>query len=73
MDKTLYDEHYGKNSGLLLCNNSYKVVFQHALFDYDQPIGVSDYQYSKTIPENLKSALPSVEEIEEELSRIMDM
>ena len=35
MDKTLYDEHYGKNSGLLLCNNSYKVVFQHALFDYD--------------------------------------
>jgi len=48
-------------------------VFQHTLFDYDQPIGVSDYQYSKTILENLKSALPSVEEIEEELSRIMDI
>ncbi|EID32662.1 hypothetical protein HMPREF9969_0827 [Prevotella sp. oral taxon 306 str. F0472] len=58
---------------MLLCNDSYKVVFQHTLFDYDQPIGVSDYQYSKTILENLKSALPSVEEIEEELSRIMDI
>ena len=48
-------------------------MFQHALFDYDQPIGVSDYQYSKTIPENLKSDLPSVEEVEEELSQIMDI
>lgn len=27
MDKTLYDEHYGKNSDLLLCNNSYKPQF----------------------------------------------
>ena len=72
MDKTLYDEYDGKIIGLLLCNDSYKVVFQHALFDYDQPIGVSDYQYSKTIPENLKLALPSVEEVEEELSKIVD-
>lgn len=48
-------------------------MFQHALFDYDQPIGVSGYQYSKIIPENLKSALPSVEEVEEGLSRIMDI
>lgn len=72
MDKTLYDEYDGKIIGLLLCNDSYKVVFQHALFGYDQPIGVSDYQYSKTILENQKSAL-SVEEVEEELSQIMDI
>ena len=48
-------------------------MFQHELFDYDLPIGVSDYQYSKTIPENLKPALPTVEEVEEELSRIMNI
>ena len=41
-------------------------------FDYDQPIGVSDYQLSKDIPDNLKSALPTVEEVEEELSKIVD-
>ena len=35
MYKTLCYEHDEKNSGLLLCNDSYKVVFQHALFDYD--------------------------------------
>jgi phage uncharacterized family protein len=33
---------------------------------------VSDYQLSEAIPENLKSALPTVEEVEEELSKIVD-
>ena len=46
---------------------------QYALSGYDQPIGVSDYQLSKAIPENLKSALPTVAEVEEELSRIMNI
>ena len=48
-------------------------VAQYALSGYDQPIGVSDYQLSKAIPDNLKSALPTVEEVEEELSRIMNI
>ena len=39
---------------------------------YDQPIGISDYQLSKAIPEKLKSALPSVEEVEEELASFLD-
>jgi len=34
------------------------------LSGYDQVIGVSDYQLSKAIPEQLKSALPSIEEVE---------
>jgi len=33
---------------------------------------MSDYQLSKAIPENLKSALPTVEEVEEELSKIVE-
>ena len=46
------------------------MVAQYALSGYDQPIGVSDYQLSKAIPENLRSALPSIDEVEEELSKI---
>ena len=45
------------------------MVAQYALSGYEQPIGVSDYQLSKAIPDNLKSALPSIEEVEEELSK----
>ena len=73
MDKTLYDEYDGKIIGLLLCNGGDKVVAQYALSGYDQPIGVSDYQLSKAIPENLKSTLPTVAEVEEELNRIMNI
>lgn len=69
VDDTLRGEHDNKTIGLLLCNGGDKVVAQYALSGYDQPIGVSDYQLSKAIPENLKSALPTVEEVEEELSK----
>ncbi len=70
VDDTLRGEHDNKTIGLLLCNGGNKVVAQYALSGYDQPIGVSDYQLTKAIPENLKSALPSIEEVEEELSKI---
>ena len=73
VDDTLRGEHDNKTIGLLLCNGGDKVVAQYALSGYDQPIGVSDYQLSKAIPENLKSALPTIEEVEEELSRIMNI
>ena len=73
VDDTLRGEHDNKTIGLLLCNGGDKVVAQYALSGYDQPIGVSDYQLSKAIPDNLKSALPTVEEVEEELNRLVDI
>ena len=72
VDDRLRGEHDNKTIGLLLCNGGDKVVAQYALSGYDQPIGVSDYQLSKAIPDNLKSALPTVEEVEEALKRIID-
>ena len=72
VDDSLRGEHDNKTIGLLLCNGGDKVVEQYALSGYDQPIGVSDYQLSKAIPDNLKSALPTVEEVEEELSKIVE-
>ena len=72
VDGTLRGEHDNKTIGLLLCNGGDKVVAQYALSGYDQPIGVSDYQLSKAIPDNLKSALPTVEEVEEELNKFVD-
>ena len=72
VDDTLRGKHDNKTIGLLLCNGGDKVVAQYALSGYDQPIGVSDYQLTKAIPDDLKSALPTVEEVEEELSKIVD-
>jgi len=72
VDDRLRGEHDNKTIGLLLCNGSDKVVAQYSLSGYDQPIGVSDYQLTKAIPDSLKSALPTVEEVEEELSKIVN-
>ena len=72
VDDTLRGEHDNKTIGLLLCNGGDKVVAQYALSGYDQPIGVSDYQLTKAIPDSLKSALPTVEEVEEELTKIVE-
>ena len=72
VDDTLRGEYDNKTIGLLLCNGGDKVVAQYALSGYDQPIGVSDYQLTKAIPDNLKSALPTIEEVEEELTKIVE-
>ena len=72
VDDKMRGENDNKTIGLLLCKGKDEVVAQYALTGYDQPIGISDYQLSKAIPEKLKSALPSVEEVEEELASFLD-
>lgn len=41
---------------------------QYALEATNQPIGISEYQLSQLMPENFKSKLPTVEDIEATLS-----
>ena len=72
VDNQLRGENDNKTIGLLLCKGKDDVVAQYSLTGYTQPIGISDYQLSKAIPENLKSALPTIEEVEEELSQLLD-
>ncbi|HOB71764.1 MAG TPA: DUF1016 domain-containing protein, partial [bacterium] len=47
------------------------LLFYHARLhsDIHKPMGVSEYQLTQSLPENLKGSLPSIEEIETELSR----
>lgn len=54
--------------GILLCKNKDKLVVEYALSDINKPMGVSEYQLTQALPDNLKSSLPSIEEIEAELS-----
>jgi hypothetical protein len=55
--------------GLLLCKSKNDVVVEYALDGYRRPIGVAQWetQLTKSLPEDLKSSLPSIEEIEAEL------
>lgn len=53
--------------GLLLCKSKNKVVAEYALRDKAQPIGVAEYQLIESLPEELQTSLPSIEQIEREL------
>lgn len=57
--------------GLLLCRSKDRIVVEYALRDLKKPIGVARWETKivEKLPENLKGSLPSVEEIEAELSR----
>lgn len=56
--------------GLLICKDKNDVIAEYALKDINQPMGVSEYQLTKLFPNDLKSSLPSIEEIENELKNI---
>jgi predicted nuclease of restriction endonuclease-like (RecB) superfamily len=54
--------------GLILCENKKKVIAEYTLRDTNKPIGISEYDLTRALPDNLKPSLPSIEDIENELS-----
>jgi len=53
--------------GLIICKTKDNVMAQYSLESNSQPIGISAYELSDLLPESYKSALPSIEEIEQGL------
>jgi predicted nuclease of restriction endonuclease-like (RecB) superfamily len=53
--------------GILLCRDKNNFEAEFALRDINKPMGVSEFQLTEILPEELKSSLPSIEEIEQEL------
>jgi hypothetical protein len=58
--------------GLILCQTKEKIIAEYALRDIHKPIGVADYELTRSLPEALTSSLPTIEAIEAELSRDLD-
>lgn len=52
--------------GLILCKGKDKIFAEYALRDLNKPIGVSEYELTQLLPDDLKSSLPSIEDIEKE-------
>lgn len=53
--------------GLLICKTKDEVVARYALETSNAPIGISEFQLTNLIPDDFKSSLPSIEDIENEL------
>lgn len=68
VDSQLKHESDKPTIGIILCRLNDSIEVEYALRDINKPIGVSNFELQKAIPENLKNSLPTIEEIEEELS-----
>ena len=55
--------------GLILCQTKDRVVAEYALRDIHKPIGAADYEFTRALPRELASSLPSIEALEAELSQ----
>lgn len=56
--------------GLLICKGKSAPLVRYLLGKSEIPLGVSDYELTKVLPDTFKSDIPSVEELEAELERL---
>ena len=54
--------------GLLLCKTQNRLVAEYALSGIGKPIGIAEYELVRALPEPLVTNLPTVEQLENELS-----
>lgn len=66
----LKGENDGSTLGLIICKSKDNVKAQYALEASSQPMGISAYDINTFLPEDYKSSLPTIEEIEAELSDV---
>ncbi len=54
--------------GLILCKQKNRLIAEYALRDSGKPIGISEYQLTQVLPSSIAGELPTIEELESELS-----
>lgn len=69
VDDLIKDESDQPSIGLILCKTKNNVLAEYALRDMTKPIGLAEYRLTESLPENLKTELPTIEELEVELSK----
>ena len=68
IDRDMKDERDNPTIGLLLCKTKNKVVAEYALGDKTQPMGIAEYRLVASLPADLQTSLPSIEQIEQALA-----
>ena len=64
IDDSLKTEAENPTIGLLLCKSKSEIIAEYALRGMTQPIGIAEYEINNAIPKEIKTELPTIEEIE---------
>jgi predicted nuclease of restriction endonuclease-like (RecB) superfamily len=67
-DDLLRDEIDNPTIGILICKTKNNLTAEYALRDINKPMGISEYALTQAIPKEIRGSLPTIEELEEELS-----
>lgn len=69
VDSQLKNSQDNPSIGLILCKHKDKIEAEYSLRDIQKPIGISEYKLTQALPEEFKNRLPSVEQLESQLSK----
>ncbi len=72
LNDTIKLEDENPSIGIIICKEKKRTTVEYALKDINQPIGVSTYKLTETLPSNLKKFLPSAEKISENLLNLLE-
>ena len=64
IDDSLKTDAENPTIGLLLCKSKSEIIAEYALRGMTQPIGIAEYEINNAIPKEIKTELPTIEEIE---------
>ena len=70
VDSILKKEGDKPTIGILLCRDKNNIEAEFALRDINKPMGISEFEFTEILPEELKSNLPTIEELENELRNL---
>lgn len=70
VDSLIKESDDNETIGILLCRDKNNIEAEFALRSINKPMGISEFQFTEILPEDLKSSLPTIEELELELKKI---
>lgn len=68
LDDSVRKPHENPSVGIILCQSADKPYVEYAIRDYNKPLGVATYKTADEMPENLKRALPPIDELRRQLA-----
>ena len=63
LDDKVRKEHENPSVGLILCKDMNKAFVDYVIRDYEKPLGVATYKTYKDMSDEMKKALPDVDDL----------
>lgn len=68
LDSKIKKPHENPSIGIVLCKSANKDYVEFVIRDYNKPMGVATYTTSEDLPDNLRKALPDIEQLKKLLN-----